>query len=274
MHMVFIHLLSLFWAAAMVFGIFKIQRSSMQHKKRWTVCVVLLALVLWELSGLLVYVIPFSSPEAAYQSIHPQFMQAEHEPLILEGKTSALMVEGDVSEQSLQVIIRKNDRWKLSSHFNSPFPYTIHDNGISIYVYSLRGSQDHYVCVLLPPFETESSIESPSSTVFYEFPAPDDNTDAPSFRNFYAYIGTLDSDYTVTVNGTPFCIPKASELGDPAPLWPQFLLLIGVVVLLAVGSIGIIRIRALSKVRKAVLIFLLLLLTMSLGLSLTMQFST
>lgn len=258
-------LIPLFWLALAVLGITVIRRSSVNHKKRWTICVVVLVLLLWELSGLLVYVIPFSSPEAAYQSIHPQFTQSEHDPLILEGKTSALIIDGDASEQSHQFMIRKNNEWKLSGLFAPSFPYTIHDNGISIYLYNWRSSQDHYLCVLLSPFETECNIEPSDAAVFYEYPAPDVDTDALRYRSFYAYIGPLEEDYELAVNGVTFCIPKASALGDPEPVWPYFLSMACALALLIAGSIGIIRIRTISRARKAVMIFGLLLLSMFLG---------
>lgn len=258
-------LIPLFWIALIVLGIVVIRRSSATHKKRWTICVVVLVLLLWELSGLLVYVIPFSSPETAYLSTHPQSIQSEHKPLIVKGKTSALVIDGDASEQSLQFMIRKDNAWKLSGLFGSSFPYTLHDNGISVYLYSWRSSQDNYLCVLLSPHATECSIEPSDSTVFYEYPAPGSEADTLRFRNFYAYIGTLEEDYEFTVNGTSFRIPKAADLGAPEPIWPQFLSLFGTLAIMIVGSIWIIRIRSLSRGKKALLIFLLILFAMFLN---------
>lgn len=261
--MVFLHLLPAFWIAAMVFGCIMVGRSALDHKKRWKGCIIAASLLLWTLSGLFVYIIPFSSPEAAFAAMHTQTALSEKEELLtLEGETSAWVIGSDSS----QFVKKHGTDWKLAGFRDISYsPYVDLNDNITISVEGLVRSRDRYVCVTLFPATEECRFDAPQGTVFYEKSDPEAEQTKIRARYFYAYIGPLEEPYEFTVNGTSFRIPKAADLGAPEPIWPQFLLLFGTLAIMIAGSIWIIRIRSLSRGKKALLIFLLILFAMFLG---------
>ena len=249
-------LLPVFWVAAIVFGCIMVGHSTLAHQKRWKRCIIAAGLVLWTLSGLSVYIISFSSPEAAFAAMHTQADLPEEELLTLEGETSAWVIGVD----STQFIKKNGNRWKLAGvrDFSSSF-YMAHADNITILVEGLGNSRDRYICVTMFPASEECRFDTPQGTVFYEKSDPETVQPEVRSRHFYAYIGSLETPYEFTLNGASFRIPKTADLGAPKPIWPQFLLLFCTLALLIVGSIGIIRIRGLSRAKKVLLIFLLLL---------------
>ena len=262
MHLIFNTLLPLFLIVAIFVGISLVRRSSLAHKKRWNGCIIAAGVALAILSGQLIYLVPFSSPEDAFIAMHSESRLLEEELLTIEGETSAWVLGSDTA----QFVKRDGNGWKLAGvrDFSSPF-YMTHADNITILVEGLSSSRDRYICVIRFPVSEDCRFDTPPGTVFYERSDPETVRSEARARHFYAYIGSLEEDYEFTVNDTSFRIPKAAELSTPEPVWPQFLPLFGTLAIIIVGSIWIIRIRSLSRGKKALLIFLLILFAMFLN---------
>ena len=254
-------LLPVFWIAAMVFGCIMVGRSTLMHKKCWNGCVIAAGLVLWTLSGLLVYLVPFSSPEAAFIGMHSPSGSQEEELLTIEGDSSAYVLGNDSS----QFVIKHGGKWKLAGLSTFSYAYSAHVDNISISVDGLRGPGDHYVCIMFFPASEECRIETPQNTVFYEKTDSDEEQGDFRSRTFYAYIGALNEDFPLTVNGNDLTIPKSAQINGPSRLSGDLLRLLGCVVLLVLGIV-LVCFRVKRSGRKIAAIFGVILLDLFFGL--------
>ena len=249
-------LIPLFWIALIVLGIVVIQRSALKHKKSLTFCVVAVVLILWQLSGSLYYFMTFPSPEAAFLAEN-----SEEQPLLtVEGEHTDLVA----ATGSFAILTRTEQGWKCNSFFASSTLYRDFKKGIIALVQRHNDSGDCYILLTLPYCE-ECSIEDNTGAQYYEEPFVGTDPDMQGSRQFYAYIGTLDEDYSVTVNGAEFNIPSSSQPVDSLHLWSTILSMVVFLSVMIAGTIWIVHSQLGSRLQKALMIFGLLLLSMFLG---------
>lgn len=260
MYLIFKIFLPIFWTITMIAGIFMVGCSSLAHKKIWTGCIIVAVLVLWALSGHLIYLAPFGSPEEAYAGMHSRSTRTEDELLTIEGETSAWVLDEDNS----QFVLKEGDNWNLTGFLTLPSPYYVYGDDITISVEGPSTSRDRYVCVRLFPAPEECRIDTPQHTVFYEEPGSDIALAEYRLRTFYAYIGTLEEDFQLTVNGTEFTIPTTAQFMGPSRFFMDSFRQMICFALIILGIILICR-RGKRIGRQAAAIFGVIVLGLSLG---------
>ena len=118
--------------------------------------------------------------------------------LIVDGEKTNFVVgvKGDVN---IYAIIPKSDNgWKLGMSFDTKRVIQKISDGVTIYMYQYKNTDDYYITVL----DTNGGLSKISDNLGSEFQYLDksNSTLNKTFYTYYAYINNFNDQYTLTVN--------------------------------------------------------------------------
>lgn len=139
--------------------------------------------------------VTFSSPESAYKYTHTGDVQ-----LVVDGEETALVIgqKGDVYEY-LIVPKAHSGGWKIGMGVDTQIVDQTLSNGVIIYVYKHRNTDDYYVRVV-DSNGGYSDITDICNSEFVYLEKPN-TTLGKTFYIYYAYLKDFSQDYELTVNG-------------------------------------------------------------------------
>lgn len=134
----------------------------------------------------------FSSPQSAYQYNHTGNVK-----LIVSGKITDFVVgaKGDVDEYT--ILPKSDDGWKLGMGFDTKRIHQTISDGVVIYVYQYKNSDDYYITILDTdggPLELTDNRNSDFQCLEHK-----DEVLRTTFYTYYAYVHDYDDSYALTV---------------------------------------------------------------------------
>lgn len=196
----------IFWTLVILGSLWLIKKSRLKNKKRARIISVMLGIALWTVSGFFLVTenvfVTFPSPEAAYQYTH-----TEGPPYYTVSGSHTDMVIG-ISEDNTcvwRIFPRTEGGWRVGSPFDVKTYWYAFDDGIMINVDQHKKTGDCYLW-LVYPYALGKEVYDSNQSVFYISPALDPRSKSVAY---YAYVGDIDENYVITVNGTDYKITGA-----------------------------------------------------------------
>ncbi len=174
-----------------------IRRSHTIHKRLWLIVVFVVAVILTTISALIPIenaFVTFSSPQSAYN-----YNNSGNVKLIVNGRKTDFVISSKGDTDAYTIIPKSDGGWKLGMGLDTKrIAQTISD-GISIYVYQYKNSDDYYITVL----DTNGGPLEITDNQSSKFQCLDKSNSAlnKTFYTYYAYINGYDDQYALTVNG-------------------------------------------------------------------------
>lgn len=195
--MLFVIIRLTFWSIAFISSIFVIRKSRVIHKRRWSIVAFIISIVLTTISALLPIedaFITFSSPESAYN-----YKNYGSVKLIVNGEKTDLIVGEKGDADVYEIVPKSNNGWKLGMGFDTKRVIQTISDGITIYVYQYRNTNDYYITI----FDTnEGSLDiTDNHNSDFKYLEKSNSTLDKTFYTYYAYIGSFDDKYALTMNG-------------------------------------------------------------------------
>lgn len=195
--MLFITIRLIFLCLAFTIGFIVIKRINIIHKRKWYLIVFAMVVILTTISALVPIenaFITFSSPESAYQ-----YSNSGDVKLIVDGKETDFII-GAKGKTNSYAIIPKTDRgWKMSIGIDTKRVVQTMSDGIIIYVYQYKNSDDYYITIM----DTNGGsliITDNNNSTFYALSETNSALNK-TFYTYYASINGINEQYTLTVNG-------------------------------------------------------------------------
>lgn len=187
-----------FWGIAFIISFFLIRKSSVIHKRRWSIVALVAAIILTTISALLPIenaFITFSSPESAYH-----YRNSGDVKLVVDGEKTDLVVGTKGDEDIYAIVPKSNNGWKLGTGLDTKRMIQTISDGVIIYVYQYKNTDDYYITV----FDANGGSTDITDNRDSEFKYLETYNSAlnETFYTYYAYIGGFDNQYALTVNGT------------------------------------------------------------------------
>lgn len=187
---------------ATCFFIAKVSKTN--RKRRFYMISLLFAILCSTLSFLFPFenvFVTFSTPESAFA-----YANSGNVKLVIGGsKTDFVVAEkGDINIYS--IIPKAEKGWKLSVGFDTKNIIQKVSNGIVIYVYQYKNTDDYYITI----FDTNGGpleVADIYNSEFFYLTRIDEYLNE-TFYTYYTYVQKLDSQYCLTVNGQPISIIK------------------------------------------------------------------
>jgi len=163
---------------------------------------IVFALITVALIGLLAFLpfenlfITFDSPEKSYEYYN---LGKSDVSLVVEGDNCDFVVEQDGGSKSYLIIPKTDEGWKLGIGINTKRIAQKIDNGVAVYVYRYKQTNDYFITV----FDTnggESTVKDNYNSEFLSLEKYDETVEK-KFVTYYAHVSNPDSQYSVTVNG-------------------------------------------------------------------------
>lgn len=134
----------------------------------------------------------FSSPQSAYQYNHTGDVK-----LVVSGEITDFVVgvQGDVDEYA--ILPKSDDGWKLGMGFDTKRIHQTVSDGIVVYVYQYKNTDDYYITILDTsggPLELTDNRNSNFQCLEHTNEALD-----TTFYTYYGYIHDYDDSYALTV---------------------------------------------------------------------------
>lgn len=191
------------WLSVFIVCLIVVKQTSLKNKRKWTILLSAVILILWFISSFIpvenVFV-TFHSPTAAYQYTHVEKAQ-----LTVEGDNTDLVVGGDDTTITFAILRKENGGWKLENKFNAETIYSNYSKGVSVDVYRHKETGDCYIAVFMTNYDTNDIKDNYNTTFsFYDF--SENSASANTFYSAYAFIGALETNYELNVNGVVFQI--------------------------------------------------------------------
>lgn len=136
----------------------------------------------------------FGSPKAAYE--YYSFEKSNIE-LIVEGDSCDFIIDHKNDKYKYLIIPKTVDGWKIGIGSNTKIIVQKIYNGITMYVYQYKNTNDYYV-VILDTNGGKLKISDSYNTIFYSLEKNNDIL-GESFVTYYAHIN-YNQDYTIKVN--------------------------------------------------------------------------
>lgn len=195
--MLFVTIRLAFWGLVFAACFLAIRKSRVIHKRKWFFITIFIAIIFTILSALIPVenaFVTFKSPKSAYNYINSGDVK-----LIVNGETTDFVIGQNGDVDSYLIVPKSGEGWKLGMGFDTQRVRQLVSNGIAIYVYQYKHSSEYYITVL----DTNGGISEISDNYNSEFTHLDKTNLAleKTFYTYYAYIGDLNDDYTITVNG-------------------------------------------------------------------------
>lgn len=195
-----------FWGVALIISFLLIARRQIRYKRRWAIAafmIIVLLTVIFSLIPIENAFMTFSSPESAYNYNHSGNVR-----LIVTGEKNDFIVGDNGDVYAYAIVPKSNGHWKIGMGFDTKRVFQATSDGIVIYVYQYKNSSDYFVTVLDTKGGKLDITDSHSS----DFKCLEDSnsTLGKEFYTYYAYVGGLDDDYCITIDGQPF---RAGDIG-------------------------------------------------------------
>lgn len=185
-----------FWSLIFVVCILLIRKSHTIYKRRWSIIIFIITVILITISSLLPIentFITFSSPQSSYQYNHLGYVK-----LVISGKQTDFVVGSNGNTDYYTIIPKSDEGWKLGMGVNTKrISQTISD-GVAIDVYQYKDSDDYYISIL----NTNPGALKITDNCDSEFQSLSEVNSAlhETFYTYYAYISHFDSQYILTVD--------------------------------------------------------------------------
>ena len=192
----------IFCIIALVVCFFLIKKSRVLRKRRWYIICIIIAVMLTILSVLIPIeniFVTFSSPESAYGYVNKGEVK-----LVVNGKKSDFVIGENGDTDIYAIIPKSDDGWKLGMGADTKRIIKKISDGIIIYVYQYRNSDDYYITVL-DTNGGESKITDNQNSEFYHLDKIN-NTLNKTFYTYFAYVENLNNQYIITVNGNSISV--------------------------------------------------------------------
>ena len=135
----------LFWILLLVIFLLLIKKLHINHKFRWTAITFMITLVLTTI----VYLFPienafmtFSSPQSAYRYNHFGYVN-----LVINGKQTDFVVASNGDTDLYTIVPKTKEGWKIGMGSDTRIIYQIITDGIVVYVYQYKNSDDYYIII-------------------------------------------------------------------------------------------------------------------------------
>lgn len=174
-----------------------VMKSHVIHKRRWSIVTFVVAVILTIISSLIPMenaFVTFSSPQSAYNYNHSGNVK-----LIVHGNNTDFVVGANGDADVYTIVPKSDGGWKIGMGLDTKrIVHTISD-GISIYVYQYKSSDDYYITVL----DTNggpSEVADNHNSIF-QCLDKSNSTMNKSFYTYFTYINGYDNQYALTING-------------------------------------------------------------------------
>ncbi len=202
--MFFVIIRIVFWGIAFIISFLLIRKSRLIHKRRWSIIAFVFAIILTTISALIPIenaLITFASPESAYH-----YNNSGNVKLIVDGEKTDFVVGAKGDADVYLIIPKSGDGWKLGMGLNTKRVFQTISNGIIIYVYQYKNTNDYYITVLDTNGGAIDITDNHNSE--FKYLEKINSTLDKTFYNYYAYINNFDNQYALTVNGNTIKIPN------------------------------------------------------------------
>ena len=137
--------------------------------------------------------ITFSSPQSAYY-----YNNTGNIKLIVNGTNTDLIVAAKGNTYFYNIVPKSNDGWKLGMGADTKRIVQTISDGISIYIYKYKNSNDYYITIL----NTKGGQLNISDNCASEFHSINQVNTAlnKTLYTYYAYINKYDDQYSLTIN--------------------------------------------------------------------------
>ena len=186
-----------FWGIAFLFSSILIKKSRICRKRTWIIRTFIIAIALATASAFFPVedaIVNFSSAEKSYQYNHSGTVMLE-----VNGEKSSFLVgkKGDAYEYA--IIPKVEHGWKLGLGADIEQVGQIASDGVFIQVYKHKKSEECFIVVQA----VQGGMADISDMQNSEFLYLEEKNRAlnNSFYTYYAYIGNLNDEYALTVNG-------------------------------------------------------------------------
>ena len=122
-----------------------IRKKKIMNSRRWTVIAFVSAILLTTIAALIPIenlFITFSSPDSAYHYNHLGKVR-----LIVPGQQTDFVVGNDGESDIYVIVPKKSDRWQIGMGTDLKCAFQTTSEGIDLYVYQYKKSDDYYVIV-------------------------------------------------------------------------------------------------------------------------------
>ena len=141
--------------------------------------------------------VSFKAPESAYRYNH--LGKAE---LVAEGTNSCLFVEHRKELLNYSTIPKEGDKWKADLGFVTQTPENRQGKNVLLYIKKCKNTNDYYISVLYLKGGTAGVKDNRNSE--FSFINDYNNDLQENYYTYFAFIGDLSEDYTITVNEESF----------------------------------------------------------------------
>lgn len=184
-------------AIIFLFSFLLIQRSRICHKRTWIVSAFIVTIALAAASAFIPVedtFVTFSSAEKAYHYNHSGSVMLE-----VSGKKTSFLVGKRGNAYEYAIIPKVEHGWKLGLGADIEQVGQIASDGVFIQVYKHKKSEECFIVVQA----VQGGMADISDMQNSEFLYLEEKNRAlnNSFYTYYAYIGNLNDEYALTVNG-------------------------------------------------------------------------
>lgn len=195
--MLFVTIRLIFWGLAFIICFLLIKKSHIINKRKWSLVAFVVAIILTTVSALIPIedaFVTFSSPESAFG-----YVNTGNVKLVVSGKKTDFVIAGKSNTDIYVIIPKSNIGWKLGLGLDTKRIIQKISDGITIYVYQYKNSDDYYITV----FDTNGGTSEITDNHGSEFYYLDKTNNAlnKTFYIYYAYVENLNDTYILTVNG-------------------------------------------------------------------------
>ena len=144
--MLFATIRLIFFGIAFTISFFFIRKSHLVYKRRCSIVAFAATVILTTISALIPIenaFVTFSSPKSAYNYNHCASVE-----LIVDGNESDFVVGAKGETDVYAIVPRSNNAWKIGMGLDTKRIVQTISDGITIYVYQYKNTNDYYITVL------------------------------------------------------------------------------------------------------------------------------
>lgn len=138
----------------------------------------------------------FGTPEDAFKA--SCFIPLKDTVTVYGSETALVIGYAGSRTNEIKIVKKDESGWRLGSGLDTQRVGRYSVDGASVTVYKYRDESEYYVTVTFTTDETEP-LEDSAGSQFVSLAAPD-----WPYPKYAAYIGTMTSGYSITVNGEAF----------------------------------------------------------------------
>lgn len=195
--MLFITTRIAFYGLALMIGILVTRKWHAVKRRKWIMGILALAVVfsvVLTLNPVEKYFVTFSSPQSAYYYNHLGSVE-----LIVEGEKTCFVVGRNGNTYVCEIIPKEGDRWKLGTGIDTKMVTNIFSDGIVVHIYQYKNTGEYYISAQDTTGGPSTIYDSLDSD--FQYVQESKSMINKTYYIYYAYIGGLDSQYFLTVNG-------------------------------------------------------------------------